>query len=128
MHIIYAGTIACTINENSGHSHCVEIPNSLNFPKGIELLISTQYWAYNSTSYNAKDTTLYGTQCVTHHCHVSLIWGGGTFICTVPLDKFFSLYRLRLDIIHSIYIVLILFITHFCMMISLTLSLTPLLL
>ena len=28
-----------------------------------------------------------GTRCVTHHDRATLIWGGGKFFSTVPLDK-----------------------------------------
>ena len=85
--MIYEGTIAWTINDDSGHPHWEEIPNSLYFPKGHEWLISTQHQAQNATSANSDTTIMYGTRCVTHHYISKLTWGGGRFFCTVPLYK-----------------------------------------
>ena len=90
MHTIYEGTIACTINENNGHTHQVETPNSLYVPKLCERLISLQYWAQSATSSNEDTTPLYGTLCVTHHDCSILIWVGGLFVRTISLDKNFA--------------------------------------
>ena len=68
---------------------------------------------------------MYVTWSVAHHDRATLIWGGGWFVFTVPLDnQFFLLYRLFLDTLLSLHIVMMLVVTHFYMMISLTVSLT----
>ena len=43
VHIIYEGTVYWTINDDSGHPHQIEVPNSLNVPKGRAWLISPHH-------------------------------------------------------------------------------------
>ena len=125
MHTIYEGTIAWTINEDTGHNNRVEKPRSLYVPKGSERLTSPQNWSQNSTSAYADATTLDDTRCTSHHDRDTLIWGVGRFISNVPLDKnVFSLYRLLLDTLRSLHIVLLLAMTHIYMRIILNVSLT----
>ena len=86
---IYEFIIPSTIHDDSSHPHWVEIPNSLYVLIGREQLISPQHWAQNSTWANAGSTTMDGTQYVTHYDWATLIWGGGKFVCTIPLEKRF---------------------------------------
>ena len=51
------------------------------------MIISTQHWAQNAASDNEDATNLDGTWCVTHYGSATMIWSGGRFVCTVPLDK-----------------------------------------
>ena len=84
---IYEGTIARNINDDIGHPNQVEISNYLYVTNGRERLISPKHWAQNVTFASTDDTTLDGTQCVTHHDCSTLIWGGGYFIHNLPLGK-----------------------------------------
>ena len=61
------------MNNDSDHTHQVEIPNSLYLPKGRARLISTQHWAQNKKTANADATTLDGTRCVTNNDNTTLI-------------------------------------------------------
>ena len=87
MHTISEVNIAWNINDDTSHTHRVEIPNSLYITNKCERLISIQHWAQKETPTNAYVTTLYGTRYVTHHDCTALIWGDGKSIQTVPLDK-----------------------------------------
>ena len=125
VHTMYEGTIAWKIHDDSVHPHQVEIPNDLYVPKGRKRLISPQHWSHNSTSANTDATTLYVTQCVTHHDYATLIWGGGQFIFTVPIGNqiIFHLHTAP-GYTFSLHIVLLLVMNHINMMIPLNVSLT----
>ena len=92
---IYEGPISWTIDNNIVHINWVEIPNSLYVPNGCEQLISTQHFSQKATSAYAYSTSLDGTWCVTHHDCAALIWVGGRFFCSMPLDKHkvFTIYN-----------------------------------
>ena len=92
MHTIYEGAIAWTINDNNGHPCQVEIPKYLFVPNGRDHCINPKHWEQNAISDNAGDTILYGTQCVTHRDHDTLIWVGGWFVQTVHLVKHNAFY------------------------------------
>ena len=87
VHKIYEGTAVWTIHDDTGHPNQVKITNYLYVPSVSEWLINTQHWAQNETPTKAYATTLNGTRCVTHHDRATLLWGGGRFFYTVPLDK-----------------------------------------
>ena len=59
VHKIYEGNINWTMNNDSDHTHQVEIPNSLYFSKGCERIISTQHWAQKATSQHGIRVRLY---------------------------------------------------------------------
>ena len=84
---IYEVTIAWTINDDTGHIYWLDKPKSLYVPNRLEQLISPQHWAHNATSANVDATILDSTQGVTHYYCDTLIWVGGSFVCTVPLEK-----------------------------------------
>ena len=74
---IYEGIVDCTINDNAGHPHQVEVPNYLYFPNGLERIISRQHWEQNATSSHVDANTLGGTQFFTHYDHATMIRCGG---------------------------------------------------
>ena len=123
--MIYEGTISWTINDDTGNNNQVETTNSIYVTKRDERLISIQHLVQNATPANTDATTLDDTWRVTHHDRVTLIWGGGRFVCTVPIENqnIFTLQTL-LNTLRSKHIVLMLVVTHIYMMIRLTVSLT----